>query len=132
MTAPPPSATETTGTLGHRFVLALAAKDGARMKALVHPSVDFRAVTPGRCWEAAGAEAVVDGVFLGTWFATERRITALDGFESQRIGAMERIRYRLELELPDGRCLVEQQAYLRCGHGQITSMWLVCSGFVSW
>lgn len=102
------------------------------MHALVHPRVDFRAVTPGRCWEAAAAGVVVDDIFLGTWFPPERRIAALDGLEPQRVGAMERIRYRLEVERTDGRCLVEQQAYLRSAYGQITSMWLACSGFVAW
>ena len=102
------------------------------MHALVHPRVDFRAVTPGRCWEAAAAETVVGDIFLGTWFPPERRIAALDGLETHRVGAMERIRYRLEVELPDGRCLVEQQAYLRAADGRITSMWLACSGFVAW
>lgn len=102
------------------------------MHALVHPTVAFRAVTPGRCWEAAAAGAVVDDIFLGTWFPPERRIAALDGLETQRVGAMERIRYRLELELPDGRYLVEQQAYLRSAYGRITAIWLACSGFVAW
>lgn len=102
------------------------------MKALMGRRIDFRAVTPGRSWEATTAEAVVDQIFFGTWFPPGRRIAALDGLETRRVGTLERVGYRLELDLPDGRFLVEQQAYLEAEEGQIASMRLVCSGFVPW
>ena len=41
------------GSLGPRFVAALAAKDHAELASLLHPGVDFRGMTPGRFWEAS-------------------------------------------------------------------------------
>ena len=42
----------TTTTLGTQFVDALAARDRERLRALLHPQVDFRGLTPNRFWEA--------------------------------------------------------------------------------
>jgi hypothetical protein len=53
--------------LGARFVEALAARDGERLAAVLHPEVDFRGLTPSRTWEARDPAAVLD-IVLGTWF----------------------------------------------------------------
>jgi hypothetical protein len=43
-------------TLGADFAQAFAAKDGGRVRELVHPEIDFRALTPSRNWEQAYIE----------------------------------------------------------------------------
>lgn len=127
MTVPPASATE---SLGQRLVRSLVAKDGDGLRALMHDGVDFRALTPGRYWESTDADSVVDGIILGTWFAPDRRITEVVALETEAIGALERIRYQLAAELPDGSYLVEQQAYLEAGSDRIAAIRIVCSGYV--
>ena len=46
------SAPTTVPALGARFVEAVAAKDPERLRAVLHPQVDFRALTPNRFWVA--------------------------------------------------------------------------------
>ena len=48
--------------LGHRFAHALAAQDADGLKALLANDVSFRALTPGKSWDEADANAVVDNV----------------------------------------------------------------------
>jgi hypothetical protein len=84
MTGDPSPATTATSTLGIAFAEAFAAKDYDRVRALAHPEVDFRGLTPNRFWEAHD---------------------------------------------PDGRFVVEQQAYLAERDGRIGWMRVVCSGF---
>jgi hypothetical protein len=38
-------------TLGEDFARAVAAKDHEGVRALLHPDVDFRAMTPSKVWE---------------------------------------------------------------------------------
>jgi len=102
------------GSLGARFVEALAAKDHARLSSLLHPEVDFRGMTPGRFWEASTATQVVDEVLR---------------VDTGRVGDRERVGHRLAVSNPDGRFLVEQQAYYETSDGQITWMRAMCSGF---
>src|SRR5690349_3472920 len=53
-------------SLGERFARAVAAKDHTAVRDVLAPDVDFRALTPGRAWEGAGPDAVVDTLF-GHW-----------------------------------------------------------------
>ena len=43
-------------SLGEDFARAVAAKDHDRVRQLLHPELDFRAMTPSRIWEAAEPE----------------------------------------------------------------------------
>jgi len=54
--------------LARRFTAALAARDAAALRSLFGSEVDFRALTPGRVWEAPTPDAVIDDVILGSWF----------------------------------------------------------------
>lgn len=112
------------------MVRTLAAKDGEGLKALMRPDLDFRAVTPGRSWESADVDTVVDEIILGRWFSPERRITEVLTVESEHVGTLERVRYRLGVERPDGRFLVEQQAYLERTAGRISALRITCTGYL--
>jgi hypothetical protein len=116
-----------TATLGAEFAHALATKDERRMRALIHPDIDFRGLTPNRFWEASDVDTVMS-VVLGNWFEESDEIEALDQLESDLVVDRERVGYRFTVSNPDGRFLVEQQAYLYGRDGRIAWMRVVCSG----
>jgi hypothetical protein len=114
--------------LGAQFARALAGKDFARISALLHPEIDFRGLTPGRSWEAAGATAVVEGV-LQLWFEDSDELERLKSVETGRCADRLRVAYRFEGHNRDGPFVVEQQAYYSVRDGQIGWMRVLCSGF---
>jgi hypothetical protein len=114
--------------IGAEFARALAAKDSSRLLELMHPEIDFRGLTPNRSWEANGRDAVLS-VLLGQWFEDSDEIEALEGLESDAVADRDRVGYRFSVTNPDGRFLVEQQAYLSARDGQIEWMRVLCSGF---
>jgi hypothetical protein len=114
-------------SLGADFVNALAAKDRERILGLLHPQIDFRALTPNRFWEAGDADAVVS-ILLTDWFEDKDEIESLEQLEGDSVVDRERVGYRFSVSNPDGRFLVEQQAYLSARDGQIDWMRVVCSG----
>lgn len=99
------------------------------MRELLHPQVEFRALTPRKAWEADDPEAVLEIVF-GTWFEDSDRIQALESVETDVVADREQLRYRLAITNPEGSFVVEQQGYLTTGEdGRIEWMRLVCSGY---
>ena len=117
-----------TTTLGADFAQALAAKDSARLLELIHPEIDFRGLTPNRSWEANDRDELIS-VLFGHWFEDSDEIEALEQLESDNVADRERVGYRFSVSNPEGRFLVEQQAYLAERDGQIGWMRVVCSGF---
>jgi hypothetical protein len=115
-------------TLGAEFARALAAKDGARLLELMHPEIDFRGLTPNRNWEAGDRDDVIS-ILLGEWFEDKDEIEGLEGLEGDAFADCQRVGYRFGVTNPDGRFLVEQQAYLSAPDGQIEWMRVLCSGF---
>jgi len=118
------------GNLGERFARALAEKDAAGLKALLRTPVDFRAMTPAKFWESQDVEAIVDETILGTWFAPDRRITALLSVETGTVGSLDRVSYRFHVVRPDGEFVIEQQAYYRTEATRITWLRIMCSGYL--
>ena len=117
----------TTPTLGAAFADALARKAGDRVLDLLHPELDFRAMTPNQVWEAATPEDVVD--VLGQWFDETDVIEGVDAVETGAFADRERVGYRLRVRNDDGLHLVEQQAYLSERDGRIGRLRIMCSGF---
>ena len=114
-------------TLGTDFARALAEKDFGRIRELLHPEVDFRGMTPRRLWEAGDPDTVVSDV-LRLWFEDSDEIQALERLETDAFADCERVGYRFSVANPDGRFLVEQQAYLTAREGRIGWMRVACSG----
>jgi len=106
----------------------LAAKDVKRLSSLIHPEIDFRAMTPSRSWEASDREAVLS-ILLGNWFEDTDEIQALDRLETDAFADRQRVGYRLSVTNPDGHFVVEQQAYLTPRAGRIGWMRVLCSGY---
>ena len=116
------------GILGVDFANALASKDADAMRALLHDQIDFRALTPGRTWEADSPEAVLDVVF-DHWFEDSDEIRSLDSVQTDSFADRERVGYRVAVSNPEGSFLVEQQAYIEDRDGKIGWMRVVCSGY---
>jgi hypothetical protein len=116
--------------IGERFAHALADKDAAGLKALLAPEVDFRAMTPAKFWESNDVDVIVDETILGTWFASERRITEVLAVETEVLGSRDRVGYRFTVNRPDGDFTIEQQVYYASEGGRITWLRIMCSGFL--
>ena len=116
-----------TPSLGELFARAVAAKDHDEVRHLLDADLDFRAMTPGRIWEADGPEDVVQALRL--WFGDSDHIEAVEAVESDHFADRERVGYRLRVRNPDGVHLVEQQAYLSQQDGRISWLRVMCSGY---
>ena len=117
-----------SASLAGDFATALAAKDFDRIRELLHPEIDFRALTPSRNWEASDAETVI-GEVLMLWFEDSDEIEALLDVETDSFADRERVGYRFRVRNPEGLFEVEQQAYIGERDGRIGWMRSVCSGF---
>jgi hypothetical protein len=115
--------------LGRAFAEALGQKDGSRLKTLLQPDVNFKAMTPGRFWEADSADEVVDEVMLGAWFEPSDEIVEIVSIETDDLSSAERVGYRFRVTNPTGRFLVEQQAYLESKDGRIGWLRIMCAGY---
>ena len=115
--------------LGEQFARAVAGKDHERVLELLHPEIDFRAMTPGRVWEAESPYDVVAA--LRHWFADGDVIEGVDHIEMDQFADRERIGYRLRVRNADGLHLVEQQAYLSERDGRIGWLRIMCAGYRS-
>ncbi len=119
-----------TEHIGERFARALANKDAAALKALLRTDVDFKAMTPGKFWEAHDADMIVDGTILGTWFQPERRITETLAVDTDTLGSMDRVGYRFQVRHPDGEFTIEQQAYYVTDGDKMSWLRIMCTGFL--
>jgi hypothetical protein len=114
-------------SLGENFARAVAAKDHDQVRQLLHPTLDFRGMTPGRIWEATTPEEVISA--LNVWFDDDDVIEGIDVLETAAFADRQRVGYRLRVRNGDGPNLVEQQAYLSERDGQIGWLRIMCSGF---
>jgi hypothetical protein len=114
-------------TVGEQFAEALAAKDEARMRDLLGPEVDFKALTPRRHWDAESPDEVIE-ILFGTWFELGDHIDELLGVETGAVVDREYVSYRLSVRKDEGPHEVEQQAYLTAEDGRINWMRVLCSG----
>lgn len=114
-------------TLGAELGRAVAAKDEERLRALLHPEVDFRAMTPRRFWEGAGADEVV--ATLRAWFDEGDVVEGVELMETDAFADRERLGYRLRVRNADGLHLVDQQAYLSERDGRIGWLRMMCAGY---
>jgi len=117
----------TASKLGRRFVEALALKDAEALRAVLHPEVDFRGMTPNRFWEAHDRDAVLE-ILLGDWFGADDKLEELALMQSDAFADREQVRYRFRGSNRDGPMVVEQQAYLTERDGLVGWMRAVCSG----
>ena len=116
--------------LGRTFAQSLASKDFATIEGLLHPNLTFRGLTPGKArylWESHAPHSVVTDV-LQQWFEETDRIDSVLKLEVDRVVDRNHVSYRFSMSNPDGRFVVEQQAYYSVVDGRIAWMSVVCSG----
>lgn len=107
---------------------AIAAHDATALRALFSTPVTFRAVTPRRFWDAETPVGVAD-IILGTWFGPDKTVTDVTFVEADTVGDVNKVSYRMTVDQPSGRTVIEQVAYYTEQDGRITHLRLVCSGF---
>jgi hypothetical protein len=112
---------------GGAFAEAVTSKSYTRVAHLLHPDVDFRALTLNRSWQANDPDTVIEQV-LTAWIEPDEHVEELISVDTDTIVDCERVGSRYRLRTPDGSFLVEQQAFLRERDGRIDWVRLVCSG----
>ena len=117
-----------TDTMGGAFAQALGAKQFGQVAELLHPEIDFRALTPRKFWEASSPRQVVDEI-LTTWFDDTDDIREVDVDRERRVRRPRARCLPFRGETPDGPFVVEQQAYYTVRDGRIDWMRVLCSGF---
>jgi hypothetical protein len=113
--------------LGRTFASALAVKDFAGVGVILHPSVDFRALTPRQTWDAASDQEVL--AVLRQWFGPSRIVDGVVTIDTDAVGDRQRVAYRFNGHSPDGPFVIEQQVYFTHRDGEIDWMRVLCSGF---
>jgi hypothetical protein len=115
-----------TNVIG-RFVDAILARDFSRARSLLHPDIDFRAMTPNRVWEADGPASVEE--VLRAWFEhPDRSVERVDPTEPAYVEDTLRVGWRVYGSNAEGPFIYEQQAYVREDDGQVVWLRLMCSG----
>ena len=117
-----------SNSLGEQFAHAVATKDHDAVLRLLHPDLDFQAMTPRRIWEAEQPQDVVAA--LKTWFDDGDTIEELVGLEQDEFADRQRVGYRLRVRNDDGLHLVEQQVYFEHADDKITWMRTLCAGYI--
>ncbi len=114
-------------TVAGAFADAIVARDFDRARGLLHPDIDFRAMTPSRIWEADGPAGVEE--VLRTWLADpDEDIARIDATEPGAVEDTARVGWRVRGSGADGAFAFEQQAYVRDLDGQIGWLRVMCSG----
>lgn len=109
------------------FVDAILERDFVRARNLLHPEVDFRAMTPSRVWEADGPAGVEE--VLRAWFEhPEREVERVAPTEPASIEDTLRVGWSVYGSDANGQFLYEQQAYVREDDGQVVWLRVMCSG----
>ncbi len=117
----------TSSTVTAAFVDAIVARDFAAARGLLHPEIDFRAMTPRRIWEADGPADVEE--VLRTWLADpDEDIAAVEPVAGATVEDTERAGWRVRGSGPDGAFVFEQQAFMRERDGQVGWLRIMCSG----
>jgi len=123
-----PTRSATDRSLGTELAHAIAAQDAGVLRGLLSTPVTFRAVTPRRFWDAETAVGVAD-IVIGIWLGPDKQVTEITSLATDRIGDVEKVSYRLRVDLESGPSVIEQVIYYTEACGQIVDLRLVCSGF---
>jgi hypothetical protein len=121
--------TTTHSSVASAWVDAIVERDFSGAVALLHPEIDFRAMTPNRVWDAkdpAGVEAV-----LRTWLADpDEDVQGIQATEPTSIENTVRVGWLVRVSDGGGPHVFEQQAYIRERDAKIGWMRVMCSGWI--
>ncbi|MEA2125847.1 MAG: hypothetical protein QOI80_2629 [Solirubrobacteraceae bacterium] len=111
------------------LVEAIVARQVGRAADLLHPEIDFRAMTPNRVWEAEGREGVE--TILRQWFEDpDEEIHRIEATETVAIEDTLRVGWLVHISDADGPHVFEQQAYVRERDGRVGWLRVMCSGWI--
>jgi hypothetical protein len=116
-------------TLGEQLAKAMVAKDADALRRVLADDVDFRAMTPGKFWEARSAAEVVDDIILRRWFSPTDHTEALESCVAGEVGGRHKVTYLLRGRNGDGPFQVEQHAYYDVVDDRIAWLRVACSGY---
>jgi hypothetical protein len=109
------------------FVDAILARDFSRVGGLLHPDIDFRAMTPNRAWEASDPKGVEE--VLRAWFEhPERKVERVEPMQATSVADTGRVGWRVYGRRAEGLFVYEQQAYVREDDGLVVWLRVMCSG----
>jgi hypothetical protein len=109
------------------LVDAILARDFPRARGLLHPDIDFRAMTPSRVWEADGPAGVEE--VLRTWLDDpDEEIASVEPTGSTAVEDTVRVGWLVHGSDANGPFTFEQQAYVREHDGQVGWLRVMCSG----
>jgi hypothetical protein len=122
-----PDAVTASAPAGRAFAQALAVRDFDKLRSLLDPVIEFRALTPRRAWEATGdAETLV---LFQRWFDPSTVVEQIDDVSSHAVGDRTHLAYRFLGHDDDGPFVVEQHVYFTERDDRIDWMRMMCSGF---
>jgi ketosteroid isomerase-like protein len=111
------------------LVDAIVARDLPRAAALLHPDVDFRAMTPNRIWEAEDRDGVQ--AILRQWLEDpDEEVHGAEATDPVPIRDTLRVGWLVRVSDATGPHVFEQQAYVRERDGQIVWMRVMCTGWI--
>jgi hypothetical protein len=110
--------------VGEEFLAALAARDFARLEALLTPEVRLRALTPSHVWGSFGAAARAT---MREWWGKYDRLDFL-WTRAELVSTKLHLSYRYLEWSGDRVTLCEQQVYCVVEDGLISDLSLVCAG----
>jgi hypothetical protein len=114
---------------GEALVRALASRDREGLRRLMADEVSFKALSPGRFWEASTPDEVAS-IYFDEWFEETHMLERVTSFEEgEALPDLDRVAFRFELITPSGPRVVEQQTYYQAAEGRITYLRVLCSGF---
>jgi hypothetical protein len=116
-------------TPGERFARALARQDKDGLCAVLAGTVDFRALTPRRHWQASTGRQAAEEIILGQWFGAGTSIEELCSVVTGQVADCFHVAYRMRVLDSGTEYLVEQQAYYRTDGPRINWMRILCSGY---
>jgi ketosteroid isomerase-like protein len=114
------------GSVGARFVAAIAAQDEAALARCFAPDARLRALVPRGLREREGA--VEASALVAGWFADATELDLVESSESEVVDRLH-VAYRFDVVEEGDPYSVEQQLYCTVEDGLIASVDLVCSGF---
>ena len=119
--------TTASSTVASGLVEAIVARDFSRARGLLHPEIDFRAMTPSRIWEADGPAGVEE--VLRTWLDDpDEEIERIDPVEVTAVEDTARAGWSVRGSDAEGTFVFQQLAYVRERDGQVAWLRVMCTG----
>jgi ketosteroid isomerase-like protein len=118
----------TAPAVAHAFARAVIDRDFAGARDLLHPEVDFRAMTPNRIWEA-GDPAGIEDILRGWLADPDEEIARIEpAGPAALVVDTARVGWIVHGSDSGGPFSFEQQAYVREADGQVAWLRIMCSG----